>query len=139
MIMNSNNVVASADVFGYEVKLPAGEAFTSFGAFGADSVSSATAMNIDRFTWEVTDTNFTGTSTKYEGSFVSGYNHAQIGLTSGGAVGDPRYDIDDVTTDGTNANGNIDLAPYTIKYFSNPRYLPNSDQASNIGLPAESL
>ena len=125
-IMDSANVVVDPDVNGYYVAINDGSTFTSNGKFGADSVSSLSACNIDRFTWNISDVQFTGTSIQYQGSFVSGFSHGKVGLST--PTQDTRFDIDDQSTPGTNGNGMFTLTPFETIYFDNPRYLANSDQ-----------
>ena len=125
-IMDSANVVVDPDVNGYYVAIDDGSTFTSNGKFGADSVSSLSACNIDRFTWNISDVQFTGTSIQYQGSFVSGFSHGKVGLST--PTQDTRFDIDDQSTPGTNGNGMFTLTPFETIYFDNPRYLANSDQ-----------
>jgi hypothetical protein len=127
-IMNQAHVVDSADVNGYMVTLSSGGPFTSGGVFGADSVETNQAFNIDRFLFNAREINFLGTSTNWFGSFVSGVSHSRIGTT---ATADPRFDIDDAATIGTNSNGMIALSEGDVTQFRSPRYLANSDQVVN--------
>lgn len=126
-IMNSANVVDSADVNGYYVSLPSGT-FTGRGSFGADSVRTNKAFNIDRFTLVATDIVLTETDLDYEGSFVSGVSHSRIGAT---ATADPRFDVDDAATPLTNSSGMIPLSNKEMFFFNTPRYYANSDQQVN--------
>ena len=127
-IMNESHVVDSADVNGYMVSLASGGPFTSGGVFGADSVETNQAFNVDRFLLNAREINFLGTSTNWSGSFVSGVSHSRIGTT---ATNDPRFDIDDNATPGTNSSGMIPLSEGEVTQFRTPRYLANSDQVVN--------
>jgi len=130
-IMDTANVVVDPDITGYYVAIDNGSTFDSgsTGKFGADSVTSLSACNIDRFNWNISDVNFTGTSIRYEASFVSGFSHGQVGLST--ATQDTRFNIDDAASTGTNGNGRFTLTPFETIYFDNPRYLANSDQTVN--------
>jgi hypothetical protein len=127
-IMNQAHVVDSADVNGYMVSLASGGPFTTGGVFGADSVESNQAFNVDRFAFNAREINFLGTNTNWFGSFVSGVSHSRIGTT---ATADPRFDIDDAATPGTNSNGLTPLSVGETTKFRTPRYLANSDQVVN--------
>ena len=129
-IMNRDNLVDSANVQGYYVKLdnaPTSQ-FNELGLFGADSVMSNTAFNIDRAVFDVLDINLTGTSTKYKASFISGYSHADARFL---ATRDPRFSVDDNLTPGTDNTGLTAFTPMTPLYLSTPRYLANSDQQAD--------
>ena len=85
-------------------------------------------FNVDRFLLNAREINFLGTSTTWSGSFVSGVSHSRIGTT---ATNDPRFDIDDTATPGTNSSGMIPLSEGEVTQFRTPRYLANSDQVVN--------
>jgi hypothetical protein len=114
VIMDSTNTVDSADVNGYFVSVSS--PFTETGPFGADSVQTNRAFNIDRATLNFSDLTLDQTQINYQASFVSGVSHAQISLTG---TADPRFNIDGSVTP---------LGNREEHFFNTPRYLANADQ-----------
>lgn len=130
-IMADSNVVDSANVQGYYVRLNSSitGTFDSVSKlFGADSVVSNAAFNIDRAVFDILDINVTGTQINYAASFVSGYSHADARVL---ATNDPRFQVDDRNTPGTNADGMLPFSTNVPLYMDTPRYLANSDQQMN--------
>ena len=116
-IMDSNNVVDSADVAGYFVQL--GSSFAEAGWFGADSASTNRGFNFDRATYNVMLREYPRTDVQFTGSFVTGVSHADINTTS---VADPRFAF----------TGNTrKVVPNKELFFGSPNYIGNTDQEVN--------
>ena len=121
VIMNSNNIVDSADVSGYYVKLPVGESFdVGTNVFGDVAVETNQGFNIDGMVMALNTIPLAETTIDFTGSLITGLSYADAGLTG---AQDPRFDV---------INQPIVNRRYTR--FAAPRYLGNSSiEADNIG------
>ena len=115
-IMNSSNVVDSADALGYTFQLAGGETFNEDVIFGSDSVTSQYAFNFDRFVPNFTIADFRGTTVNMDARFISGYSYAQVAQTEG--AGDIRFNIDDEFFPIQNTKTQFMDAP---RYWANPQ------------------
>lgn len=124
-LMDSNNVVDSADVAGYFIDVNG--TFGEAGWFGADSVTTGQGFNYDRATYNVTSQEYPNTSIEYVASLLSGVSHSKIEQT---AAADPRFDYS-----GRNRTiyGNKEI------FFTKPKYIANADQEVNAVSPKGSL
>jgi len=122
VIQHAQNKVTDPDTQGYYVDLadPFGAnssaTFTSKGGFGTSVIETNRAMSFSEATLDFKDELFDATKISYQGSFVTGMSHAEVGNTDND---DPRFDIDNVNTP---------LGNQVTHYFNKPRYLGNDDQ-----------
>ena len=121
-MMDSNNVVDSADIAGYFTKLS--DSFNQVAYFGADSATTNTSTNIDELKWTLMTREYPFTKINYEGSFVSGVSHSNIKNT---ATKDPRFNY---------SKRNSNLLPDIPLRFDTPMYLGNLDQETDEITPA---
>lgn len=126
-IMDSSNVVDSADISGYWVRQAGGSTFpATTGVFGADSVETARGFNIDGLTMALNTIAVPQTEISYTGSFVTGFSHSQVSLTD---TQDPRFDV---------INQPLQNRKYTT--FTKPRYIASetveNDANKGGGVPS---
>lgn len=126
-LLMEDRVIDSADALSYSLRLDSAggtPAFSTFGWFGADSVETNQAFNIDRIRPDFMTLSFEGTNTSLTGSFVSGVSHSRIHATQ---VADPRFDFDD--------NVSI-LGNNQTHYFDTPKYFANGQLEKDEIAPA---
>lgn len=121
-LMATTLKVEDPDVNGYYTTISG--PFTSRGRFGATTVKTNRAFNVDRAILNFTEIVPERTTINYDASFVSGVSYANISTTG---TNDPRFQVDTVNTP---------LGNKLQHYFSSPKFVASQTHEDSAGEPS---
>jgi hypothetical protein len=118
-LMATTLKVEDPDVNGYYTTISG--PFTSRGRFGATTVKTNRAFNVDRAILNFTDMVPERTTINYDASFVSGVSYANISTTG---TNDPRFQVD---------TNNTILGNKLQHYFNSPKFVASATHEDSVG------